>query len=79
MHMFTCQGEKSCVFFFACIDHRVTDLVQELKDWLPSQQDKLYKTCKTDLSEKKDFDNEIWRWQTKLSHSTDEKPVTFTR
>ena len=24
----------------------------------------------------RDFDNEILRWQTKRSHSTDEKPVT---
>ena len=39
-------------------------------------QDKLYGTHKTDLSEKRDFDNEILRWQTKWSHSTDEKPVT---
>ena len=39
-------------------------------------QDKLYETHKTDLSEKRDFDNEILRWQTKWSHSTDEKPVT---
>ena len=28
-------------------------------------QDKLYETYKTDLSEKKDFDNENLRWQTK--------------
>ena len=41
-------------------------------------QDKLYETYKTNLSEKKDFDNEILRWQTKWSHSTDEKPVTLT-
>ena len=40
-------------------------------------QDKLYETYKTDLSEKRDFDNEILRWQTKWSHSTDEKPVTL--
>ena len=39
-------------------------------------QDKLYETHKTNLSEKRDFDNEILRWQTKWSHSTDEKPVT---
>ena len=39
-------------------------------------QDKLYETHKTDLSEKRDFDNEILRWQTKWPHSTDEKPVT---
>ena len=39
-------------------------------------EDKLYETYKTDLSEKRDFDNEILRWQTKWSHSTDEKPVT---
>ena len=31
-------------------------------------QDKLYETYKTDLSEKRDFDNEILRWQTKWSH-----------
>ena len=41
-------------------------------------QDKLYETYKTDLSEKRDFDNEILRWQTKWSHSRDEKPVTLT-
>ena len=41
-------------------------------------QDKLYETYKTDLSEKRDFDNEILRWQTKWSHSSDEKPVTLT-
>ena len=40
------------------------------------QVDKLYETYKTDLSEKRDFDNEILRWQTKWSHSTDKKPVT---
>ena len=38
----------------------------------------LYETYKTDLSEKKDFDNEILRWQTKWSHSTEEKPVALT-
>ena len=36
-----------------------------------------YQTYKTDLSEKRDFDNGILRWQTKWSHSTDEKPVTL--
>ena len=41
-------------------------------------QGKLYETYKTDLSEKKDFDNEILRWQTKRSHSTEEKPVALT-
>ena len=41
-------------------------------------QDKLYETYKTDLSKKRDFDNEILRWQTKLSHSTDEKQLTPT-
>ncbi|XP_068742056.1 52 kDa repressor of the inhibitor of the protein kinase-like [Montipora capricornis] len=41
-------------------------------------QGKLYETYKTDLSEKKDFDNEILRWQTKWSHSTEEKPVALT-
>lgn len=41
-------------------------------------QDKLYETHKTDLSEKRDFDIEILRWQTKWSHSTNEKPVTLT-
>ena len=41
-------------------------------------QDKLYETYKTDLSEKRDFDNEILRWQTKWSHSTDKKSVTLT-
>ena len=40
------------------------------------QVDKLYETYKTDLSEKRDFDNEILRWQTKWSHSTDKQPVT---
>ena len=40
-------------------------------------QDKLYETYKTDLSKKRDFDNEILRWQTKWSHSTDEKQVTL--
>ena len=30
----------------------------------------------TDLSYKRDFDNEILRWKTKWSHSSDEKPVT---
>ena len=39
---------------------------------------KLYEIYKTDLSKKRDFDNEILRWQTKWSHSTDEKPGTFT-
>ena len=39
---------------------------------------KLYETYKTDLSKKRDFDNEILRWQTKWSHSTDEKPGTLT-
>ena len=42
------------------------------------KQDKLYETYKTDLSKKRDFDNEILRWQTKWSHSTDEKQVTLT-
>ena len=41
-------------------------------------QDTLYETYKTDLSKKRDFDNEILRWQTKWSHSTDEKQVTLT-
>ena len=41
-------------------------------------QDKLYETYKTDLSEKRDFDKEILRWQIKWSHSTDQKPVTLT-
>ena len=41
-------------------------------------QDKLYETYKTDLSEKRDFDNEFLRWQTMWSHSTDKKPVTLT-
>ena len=41
-------------------------------------QGKLCETYKTDLSEKKDFDNEILRWQTKWSHSTEEKPVALT-
>ena len=41
-------------------------------------QDKLYETCKSDLSEKRDFGNKILRWQTKWSHSTDEKPATLT-
>ena len=41
-------------------------------------QDKPYETYKTDLSEKRDFDNEILRWQTKWSHSADEKPVALT-
>ena len=40
-------------------------------------QDKLYETYKTDLSEKRDFDNEILRWQTTWSHSTDKKSVTL--
>ena len=31
-----------------------------------------------DLSKKRDFDNKILRWQTKWSHSTDEKQVTLT-
>ena len=42
-------------------------------------QDKLYETYKTDLSEKRDFDNEILRWQTKWSHLSDKKPVTPTK
>ena len=41
-------------------------------------QDTLYETYKTDLSKKRDFDNEILRWQTKWYHSTDEKQVTLT-
>ena len=41
-------------------------------------QDKLYETYKTDLSKKRDFDNEILRRQTKWSHSTDEKQLTLT-
>lgn len=36
-------------------------------------QDKLYETHKTDLLEKRDFDFEILRWQTKWSLSTNEK------
>ena len=36
-------------------------------------QDKRHETYKTDLSEKRDFNNEILRWQTKWSHSTDKK------
>ena len=74
--------------YFRLVDH----LVQELNDRLLSQenrflgqylvpanggvQDKLYETNKTDILEKRDFD--ILRWQTKWSHSTDEKPVTLT-
>ena len=38
----------------------------------------IYETYKTDLSEQRDFDNEILRWQTKWSHLTDKKPVTIT-
>ena len=41
-------------------------------------QDTLYETYKTDLSKKRDFDNEILRRQTKWSHSTDENQVTLT-
>ena len=41
-------------------------------------QDKLYESYKTDLSKKRDFDNEILRWQTKWSYSTDVKHVTLT-
>ena len=41
-------------------------------------QDKLHETYKTDLSKKRDLDNEILRWQTKWSHSTDKKPATLT-
>ena len=37
------------------------------------------KPTKTDLSKKRDFVNEILRWQTKWSHSTDEKQVTLTK
>ena len=74
--------------YFPLVDH----LVQELNDRLLSQenhfsgqylvpanggvQDKLYETNKTDILEKRDFG--ILRWQTKWSHSTDEKPVTLT-
>ena len=74
--------------YFPLVDH----LVQELNDRLLSQenhfsgqylvsansrvQDKLYETNKTDILEKRNFD--ILRWQTKWSHSTDEKPVTLT-
>ena len=74
--------------YFPLVDH----LVQELNDRLLSQenhfsgqylvsansgvQDKLYETNKTDILGKRDFD--ILRWQTKWSHSTDEKPVTLT-
>ena len=36
-------------------------------------QDKLYETHKTDLLEKRDFDIEILRWQTKWSLSNNEK------
>ena len=50
----------------------------ELNAFNSGVQDKLYATYKTDLSEKRDFDNEILRWQTKWSHSADEKPVTLT-
>ena len=39
---------------------------------------KLYEIYKTDLLKKRDFDNEILRWQTKWSRSTDEKPWTLT-
>ena len=42
-------------------------------------QDKLYETCKSDLSEKRDFGNKILRWQTKWSHSTEEKPAQSQR
>ena len=50
----------------------------KLSPFTSGVQDKLYETYKTDLSEKRDFDNEILRWQTKWSHSTDKKPVTLT-
>ena len=36
------------------------------------------KPKKNDILETRDFDNEIVRWQTKWSHSTEEKPVTLT-
>ena len=41
-------------------------------------QEKIYETYKTYLSKKRDFYNENLTWQTKWSHSTDEKPVTLT-
>ena len=41
-------------------------------------QDKLHETYKTDLSEKRDFENEILRWQTKWSYSIDKKTATLT-
>ena len=50
----------------------------KLSPFTSGVQDKLYETYKTDLSEKRDFDNEILRWKTKWSHSTDKKPVTLT-
>ena len=67
-----CTGKELCIFLFLG-QYLVPAKLNALNTGV---QDKLYETHKTDLSENRDFDNEILRWQTKWSHSTDEKPVT---
>ena len=53
--------------YFPLVDH----LVQEPNDRLLSQENRflgyyLYETCKTDLPEKRDFDNEIFKMANKV-------------
>ena len=75
--------------YFPLVDHLVQELSSVTREsflrilscssiWMLSAAE--YKISFTnptiDLSKKRDFDNEILTWQTKWSHSTDEKPVT---
>ena len=81
-----CTGKELCISFGWSSPTRTKwqATVRSQENLVPAKlnalntrvQDKLYETHKTDLSEKKDFDIEILRWQTKWYHSTDEKPVT---
>ena len=41
-------------------------------------QDKMYAAYKNDLTDKREYDNEMLRWKTKWLHSTGERPTTLT-
>ena len=88
-----CTGKETCIFLWSDhLVQELNDRLLSQKNCFLGQylvpaklnafnsgvQDKLYETYKADLSEKRDFDNEILRLQTKWSYSTDKKPVTLT-
>jgi len=44
---------------------------------LSNVQDKMYAAYKNDLTDKREYDNEMLRWKTKWLHSTGERPTTL--